>query len=306
MSILGALLVYSSCCLCSNDPSACFARVFVNIIEWTTPVGCTTNCVPCIKFSDGTTECPPEKGAIDLTKSFSGLGVTVTGPPSLKVGEAGTWTAAAVNGIEPFTYYFYWGDKSNTESTANAAQHSYSKAGNYNVVVRVDETVSGNDALSSALPVEVISLPYTSCSCILEVNVTAKKDDSTSDPYVMRYSFYSDGEFTGNSYTGFIQEEQCQGPFQISIAENLRSYNLYTYRSCTDSSQYYSQLTASGEMQFEEKVDYLYGGSYIEGEVRGSGVCSQIQLINADTNYEYNLHSCDADSRILITCGAKK
>ena len=174
---LTLLMVLAIICDLNEDvgPSECFAEYLTDFIEKTAPEGCTTNCVPCIKFSDGTTKCPPEKGVIDLTKSFSGLGVTVTGPPSLKVGEAGTWTAAAVNGIEPFTYYFYWGDKSYTESTANAAQHSYSEAGNYNVVVRVDETVSGNDAVSSALPVEVreeeaAAFPYLSVSLMLQWN----------------------------------------------------------------------------------------------------------------------------------------
>jgi hypothetical protein len=174
--ILYLLLALSSLCFGADEGhDECFSFCLVLFIDVTAPEGCTTNCVPCIKFSDGTTKCPPEKGVIDLTKSFSGLGVTVTGPPSLKVGEAGTWTAAAVNGIEPFTYYFNWGDKSYTESTANAAQHSYSKAGNYNVVVRVDETVSGNDAVSSALPVEVreaaaAAFPYLSVSLMLQWN----------------------------------------------------------------------------------------------------------------------------------------
>ena len=247
----------------------------------------------------------------DLVTIVGPITVSLNGPTSLIVGQNGTWTATGSGGYGGVWFYTMSVDGRLETMCAHEDQcafsKSFSKAGTYEVKV-VGEDQPKNSA-ATTLTVEVkegVSLPCTSCSCILEVNVTAKKDDSTSDPYVMRYSFYSDGEFTGNSYTGFIQEEQCQGPFQISIAENLRSYNLYTYRSCTDSSQYYSQLTASGEMQFEEKVDYLYGGSYIEGEVRGSGVCSQIQLINADTNYEYNLHSCDADSRILITCGAWK
>jgi len=248
--------------------------------------------------------------ASDLVTIVGPLTVSLNGPTSLIVGQNGTWTATGsggYGGVESYTMYVDSIYETWCVLEQCAFSKSFSKAGTHEVKV-VAEDMQRNSA-TTTLTVEVeegVSLPYTSCSCILEINVTATKDDSTSDPYVMRYSFYSDGEFTGNSYTGFIQEEQCQGPFQISIAENLRSYNLYTYRSCTDSSQYYSQLTASGEIQFEEKVDYLYGGSYIEGEVRGSGVCSQIQLINADTSYEYNLHSCDADSRIFITCGAKK
>lgn len=96
----------------------------------------------------------------------SSLGVTLSGPTSLAIGAQGTWTATITNGVGPYGYTFYWGDESYTESTANAAQHSYSKAGNYNVVVRVDETVSDNDALSSALPVEVKDANGGGCGVI--------------------------------------------------------------------------------------------------------------------------------------------